>query len=106
MALSPDAMVTAGSSHSLVCQGTRDSSIASAILEVEWFGSDGSPVPAAMVTGETSTTDPTLRSTLEFPSLNTSQAGEYICRMNLTVPGTAIIDRSLERRAVVRARSK
>ncbi len=110
--ISSDSTVLAGSEHTLVCQGVRgDDQADGTTLEVEWFNPDG-----VLITGETSdvmitgvtdiTTDPTLISSLIFPSLQTSQAGPYTCRVNHTIPDSTITDQSILSSSVVTVQSK
>ncbi|XP_064386134.1 mucin-2-like isoform X4 [Halichondria panicea] len=105
--ISSNSTVLAGSEHTLMCQGVRgDDQADGTTLEVEWFNPDG-----VLITGETSdvmitgvtdiTTDPTLISFLIFPSLQTSQAGPYTCRVNHTIPDTTITDQSILSSSVV-----
>ncbi|XP_064386138.1 mucin-2-like isoform X3 [Halichondria panicea] len=105
--ISSDSTVLAGSEHTLMCQGTRgDDQAEGTTLEVEWFNPDG-----VLITGETSgvmitgvtdiTTNATLISYLIFPSLQTSQAGPYTCRVNYTIPDSTITDQSILSSSVV-----
>ncbi len=101
----------AGSVQTLVCQGVRgDDQANGTTLEVEWFNPDG-----VLITGGTSdviiigvtdiTTSATLMSYLILPSLQTSQAGPYTCRVNHTIPDT-ITDQSILSSSVVTVQSK
>ena len=110
--ISPASTVLAGSEHTLMCQGTRgDDQADGTTLEVEWFNPDG-----VLITGETSdvmitgvtdiTTNATLISSLVFPSLQTSQAGPYTCRVNHTIPDSTITDQSILSSSVVTVQSK
>ncbi len=102
----------AGSNYTLRCQGVRGLNQAEGTtLEVIWLDPDGmqitSETTGVMILGVTgSTTDATLVSYLNFPALNTSQAGRYYCRVNHTIPGTEIRDQSLERNSTVTVQSK
>ncbi len=110
--LTPNATVLAGSNYTLRCQGVRGENQAEGTtLEVEWFDLNGrlitGKITGVMILGVTSsTTDGTLVSFLNFPTLNTSQAGTYTCRVNHTIPGTEIMDQSLERTSTVIVQSK
>ncbi len=101
----------AGSEYTLVCQGTRGEDQADGTtLEVEWFNPDGEPITGGtsgvMITGVTNiTTNATLISYLNFPTLYTSQAGPYTCRVNHTIPDT-ITDQSIDSTSVVTVQSK
>ncbi len=110
--LTADAMVLAGSSHTLMCQGVRGKDqTAGTTLEVEWFDPNNQAITTetsgVIITGVTSVTNnATLVSYLTFPALTTSQAGPYTCRLNHTIPDTTIMDQSLERISTVRVESK
>lgn len=107
--LSAEVVVDAGDTLSLTCVAGKDLSQVSATLEVEWFDGNGSPLTGGgvvMVTGDTSTTAFTLSSTLTFPSVSTSQAGPYTCRVNLTIPEAGVTDHSVSRVSHVRVRSE
>ncbi len=102
----------AGSGYTLVCQGTRGEDQADGTtLQVEWFNPDGEPITGTssgvMITGITAiTTNATLISYLNFPTLYTSQAGPYTCRVNHTIPDTTITDQSINSTSVVTVQSK
>ena len=110
--ISPDSTVLAGSEYTLVCQGTRGVDQADGTtLEVEWFNPDGVPITGetsgVMITGVTNiTTNATLISYLSFPTLHTSQAGPYTCRVKHTIPDTSITDHSILSSSVVTVESK
>ena len=95
-----------------MCQGTRGEDQADGTtLEVEWFNPDGVPITGwtsgVMITGITAiTTDATLISYLNFPTLYTSQAGPYTCRVNHTIPDTTITDQNITTTSVVTVKSK
>ena len=110
--ISPDSTVLAGSEYTLVCQGTRGVDQADGTtLEVEWFNPDGVPITGetsgVMITGVTNiTTNATLISYLSFPTIHTSQAGPYTCRVKHTIPDTSITDQSILSSSVVTVQSK
>ncbi len=100
--ISSDSTVLAGSGYTLVCQGSRGEDQADGTtLEVEWFNPDGEPITGVtstgvMITGVTAiTTNATLISYLNFPTLYTFYAGPYTCRVNHTIPDTTILTRAL-----------
>ena len=100
----------AGTEYTLVCTATKDVSLTTAILEVEWFGPNGNLITGTeegiTVTGQASTTDTELTSSLTFTSLKTSQGGEYTCSVNLTIPEANVTDHNVRRTSAVRVQSK
>ena len=107
--LSAEEVVDAGDTLTLICEAAKDSSLRTAFLEVEWFNPYGSLISGGSgisVTGDTSTVNFTLSSTLTFPSISTSQAGPYSCRVNLTIFEAGVTDHSVSRISHIRVRSE
>ena len=108
--LPTDVTAPAGSSYTLTCVISRGTSVETATLAVEWFGPDGSRIDGGQsgitVTGQSSTPDSMLISSLVFTNLMTSQGGQYTCSVNLTIAGTEVIDYNVNRTASVRVQSE
>lgn len=88
----------------------KNASLSTAVLEVEWFGHDGSLVIEGQtdinITGESNTMDSTLTSRLTFTSLKTSQGGVYTCSVNLTIREANVIDHNVRSDSSVRVKSE
>ena len=108
--LSGEETVDAGDTLFLTCVTEKDSSLTTAILELDWLGPNGFLMargrPGIVVTANFSSTDYTLSSTLTFPSISTSQAGPYTCRVNLTISEAGVTDYSVSRVSHVRVKSE
>ena len=81
---------TAGDQYTLQCDVSREETLSSStILELMWFTSTNVTVTSGSdmtITGSSSTTEPTLSSTLTFTRLRTSQGDVYRCAVNMTIP--------------------
>ena len=90
--------LTAGHSFKLICTASRDP-LLSASLEVEWLDPKSTVIKensSIKVTGPSSSTNESIITRmLVFNSLNTSNGGNYTCRVNLTIPDLNIIGRIL-----------
>ena len=100
----------AGTEHTLVCTATKNASLSTAVLEVEWLGPNGPLVDGQdgiTIAGEPSTMDNnTLTSSLTFTNLVTSQGGMYTCSVNLTIPEANITDHNVRRRSSFKVQSE
>ena len=80
------------SDYALICIIERDPELSSlSILALEWLDPSGNVITSGInftVSGSGPTNDTVIKSRLSFSNLYTSQAGVYVCRGLLTIPGT------------------
>ena len=100
----------AGGEYTLVCIATKNVNLSAADLKVEWFDHDGSLIIGGQgditITGDFSTMDNTLTSSLTFTNLKTSQGGVYTCSVNLTIPEANVIDHNVRSASYVRVQGE
>ena len=81
---------TAGDHYTLQCYIHRkDITQSNTLLEVMWLDNNSDVISsgtAYTVSGLSNTTSPNFTSTLTFPRLKTSQGGQYMCVVNVTIP--------------------
>ena len=100
---------TAGDQYTLMCDVSRAETLGSStLLELMWLTSSGDIISDSAdvtISEPSSTTDPTLTSTLTFTRLRTSQGGVYRCAVNMTIP-TIVQDHVVSDSAQVSVTSK
>ena len=104
-----DVTALAGAEHTLVCTATKNASLSTAVLEVEWLGPNGPLVNGQddiTIAGEPSTMDNTLTSSLTFTNLVTSQGGMYTCSVNLTISEANVTEHNVRRKSSVKIQSE
>ena len=91
-----EGLSTAGySNYTLLCTTTREQHLSSlTAISVQWLGPNGSEISGDKfnIVTEGSENGAVLISRLIFNNLLTSQAGDYTCRTALTIPGTDILN--------------
>ena len=82
---------TAGDNYTLECNITRSPHLdTSTELEVQWLDNSNNTITSGSsftLRGDSTTTEPTLTSTLTINPVKTSHAGVYQCVARLTIPG-------------------
>ena len=100
---------TAGDQYTLMCDVSREETLSSStVLQLMWLTSDNATVTSGSdvaISGPSSTTDPTLTSTLTFTRLRTSQGDVYRCAVSMTIP-TIVQDHVVSDSAQVSVSSK
>ena len=75
----------------MTCCTTRQTTLLSrTLLEITWLDNNNNPVTSAdgfTFTGQQSSMNHNITSTLLVSSIRTSQAGVYTCVVNMTIPG-------------------
>lgn len=108
--LPSEVTILAGSYKTLSCVISRSTNLMDATLDVEWLGRDGSSVRngenGIAISGPLTTTSSTLTSSLIFSNIMTLQGGNYTCSVNLTIPGTEIINYNVKSTTSLRVQSR
>ena len=99
------------SDYSLLCTVNRNQHLSSSsMISIQWLGPDGLEVSEEnqfiITSSEESTNDIVVTSSLIFNSLLTSQAGEYTCRTSMTIPGTDVLNYTVDQTFIVSVKCK
>ena len=98
-----------GSNHTVQCIARRRDTLSlSTLLEIIWLDNNNLFITSTsntVITGVASSTDTNITSTLKFSRLRTSQAGNYACVVNMTIPDV-VEDHQVMKTTDVYVRSK
>ena len=98
------------SGYSLLCTAIRDQDLSSSTtISILWLDSNGLEVSGNQSTNmssEGSANNDMVTNRLSFDSLLTSQAGEYTCKTAMTIPGTDILNYTVDETFIVTVKCK